>query len=144
MNLLPDVEEEVVDEAGDRLWDLEHEIAATPATTLAGLAAKASVIRTGYRGIMVDENEGSSTASSRTSRRSWRRPPMADALARRGFLRGLAHLPLIGGGVTLLGNPTAAAEPVTEELLDSYSEWLHYERRLLAGRYPAPTRPTGR
>ena len=56
---------------------------------------------------------------------------MADALARRGFLRGLAHLPLIGGGVTILGNPTGAAEPVTEALLDAYSEGLFYERRLL-------------
>jgi len=28
---------------------------------------------------------------------------------RRGFLRGLAALPLIGGGVTLIGNPTRAA-----------------------------------
>ena len=56
---------------------------------------------------------------------------MADALARRGFLRQLAGLPLIGGGVTILGNPTGAAEPVTEQLLDAYSEWLFYERRLL-------------
>jgi hypothetical protein len=56
---------------------------------------------------------------------------MADLLARRGFLRQLAHLPLIGGGVTLLGNPTAAAVPVTDDLLDAYSEWLFYERRLL-------------
>ena len=56
---------------------------------------------------------------------------MADALARRGVLRGLAHLPLIGGGVTILGNPTGAAEPVTDDLLDAYSEWLFYERRLL-------------
>ena len=57
---------------------------------------------------------------------------MADAFARRGFLRGLAHLPLIGGGVTLLGNPTAAAEPVTLDLLRSYSAWLHFERRFLS------------
>jgi hypothetical protein len=56
---------------------------------------------------------------------------MSDLLARRGFLRGLAHLPLIGGGVTLLGDPTAAAVPVTEQLLDAYSEWLFYARRLL-------------
>ena len=28
---------------------------------------------------------------------------------RRTFLRQLASLPLIGGGVTLIGNPTAAA-----------------------------------
>jgi hypothetical protein len=34
---------------------------------------------------------------------------MADLLARRAFLRGLAHLPLIGGGVTLLGKPVGAA-----------------------------------
>ena len=50
---------------------------------------------------------------------------------RRTFLRGLTTLPLIGGSVALLGSPTRAAEPVTEELLDSYSEWLYYERRLL-------------
>lgn len=52
---------------------------------------------------------------------------MSDALSRRGFLRGLAHLPLVGGGVTLLGNLTGAAEPVTLELLQSYSAWLHFE-----------------
>ena len=69
---------------------------------------------------------------------------MADALARRGFLRGLAHLPLIGGGVTILGNPTAAAEPVTEALLDAYSEWLFYERRLLClERWPGVHHPDG-
>ena len=54
---------------------------------------------------------------------------MSDLLARRGFLRGLAHLPLVGGGVALLGNPTAAAEPVTEALLDRYLAWLAYEHR---------------
>lgn len=50
---------------------------------------------------------------------------------RRGFLRGLLTLPLIGGGVTLIGNPTAAAEPITDALLDSYDAWLEYERRFL-------------
>lgn len=50
---------------------------------------------------------------------------------RRGFLRGLVSLPLIGGGVTLIGAPSAVAEPVTSELLNAYSEWLHTERRLL-------------
>jgi hypothetical protein len=34
---------------------------------------------------------------------------MSDLLQRRGFLRALATLPLIGGGVTLIGNPTRAA-----------------------------------
>ncbi len=44
--------------------------------------------------------------------------------ARRGFLRGLISLPLIGGGVTLIGQPTAAAVPVTVELLDRYRAFL--------------------
>ena len=48
---------------------------------------------------------------------------------RRTFLRGLASLPLIGGGVTLIGNPTAAAVPVTSELMQTYRTWLHYEHR---------------
>ena len=50
---------------------------------------------------------------------------------RRGFLRGLTTLPLIGGGVSLIGNPTQAAEPVTSHLLNCYDTWLHYERRFL-------------
>ena len=50
---------------------------------------------------------------------------MAD---RRAFLRQLASLPLIGGAVTLIGNPTAAAVPATPELLDAYEEWLDLER----------------
>lgn len=47
---------------------------------------------------------------------------------RRGFLRGLVSLPLIGGGVTLIGNPVAAAEPVTERLMAEYVNWLAFER----------------
>lgn len=50
---------------------------------------------------------------------------MAD---RRNFLLGLASLPLIGGSVAILGQPTAAAVPVTDHLLDSYQAWLTYER----------------
>lgn len=50
---------------------------------------------------------------------------------RRGFLRGLTTLPLIGGGVALLGAPTAVAEPITDQLLDSYDAWLEFERRSL-------------
>ena len=46
---------------------------------------------------------------------------------RRGFLRGLVSLPLIGGGVTLIGRPTAAAVPVTAELFDRYTAWLAFE-----------------
>jgi len=51
------------------------------------------------------------------------------APGRRGFLRNLVTLPLIGGGVTLIGNPTRAAEPVTPDLLDSYNAWLLSWRR---------------
>lgn len=51
--------------------------------------------------------------------------------ARRGFLRQLASLPLVGGGVTLIGKPTAAAVPVTQGLLNSYDTWLAVERNWL-------------
>lgn len=47
--------------------------------------------------------------------------------SRRGFLRGLTALPLIGGGVTLIGSPTAVAEPVTADLLTRYRDWLGIE-----------------
>lgn len=56
---------------------------------------------------------------------------MSDLLPRRGFLRQLAALPLVGGGVTLIGQPTAVAEPITRGLLAQYWNWLFYERRLL-------------
>lgn len=46
---------------------------------------------------------------------------------RRGFLRGLATLPLIGGGVALIGNPTRADEPITPALLKHYVGWLGRE-----------------
>ena len=51
---------------------------------------------------------------------------------RRSFLRGLVSLPLIGGGVTLIGNPTAAAVPVTMDLLHGYKTWLMYEHKMLS------------
>ncbi|WP_237479250.1 hypothetical protein [Lichenibacterium dinghuense] len=51
---------------------------------------------------------------------------MAD---RRAFLRGLASLPLIGGSVALIGNPSAAAVPVSRYLLDSYMDFLAIELR---------------
>ncbi|MCJ2008205.1 hypothetical protein [Methylobacterium sp. J-092] len=50
---------------------------------------------------------------------------------RRGFLRGLVSLPLIGGGVTLIGAPSAVAVPLSPQLLDSYDAWLEIERRFL-------------
>ncbi|RYB05735.1 hypothetical protein [Lichenibacterium ramalinae] len=51
---------------------------------------------------------------------------------RRTFLRGLASLPLIGGGVTLIGNPTAAAVPASRDLLQSYKSWLFMEHRMVS------------
>jgi hypothetical protein len=50
---------------------------------------------------------------------------------RRGFLRGLTTLPLIGGGVTLIGMPSAVAEPVTHLLHREYHDWLMFERSCL-------------
>lgn len=47
--------------------------------------------------------------------------------SRRGFLRGLTTLPLIGGSVALIGAPSAVAEPVTDALLGEYADWLVYE-----------------
>jgi hypothetical protein len=45
-------------------------------------------------------------------------------MSRRAFLSQLAKLPLIGGGLSLIGQPKAVAEPVTLELLDNYQSWL--------------------
>lgn len=56
---------------------------------------------------------------------------MSAPASRRGFLSGLATLPLIGGSVALIGTPSAAAVPVTDAFLDSYDCWLEYERRWL-------------
>lgn len=46
---------------------------------------------------------------------------------RRGFLRGLTTLPLLGGSIALIGQPTAADVPVTHELRDRYIAWLANE-----------------
>lgn len=48
---------------------------------------------------------------------------------RRSFLRGLTTLPLIGGSLALIGNPTAAAVPCSDMLLDSYVAFLAHEHR---------------
>ena len=52
--------------------------------------------------------------------------------SRRTFLRGRAGLPLLGGSVALIGAPTAAAVPVTPDLLHSYKSWLHMEHRMVS------------
>lgn len=48
---------------------------------------------------------------------------------RRTFLCGLASLPLIGGSVAILGQPTAAAIPVTDTLIERYQLLLAIEVR---------------
>lgn len=67
---------------------------------------------------------------------------MSAPASRRGFLRGLTTLPLIGGGVTLIGAPSAVAEPVTPRLLREYHDWLMFERSCLIREMEAgnPTR----
>jgi hypothetical protein len=54
------------------------------------------------------------------------------ALLRRGFLLSSAALPFIGGGTSLIGAPTAIAEPVTEALVWGYKSWLYYEHRMIS------------
>ena len=63
---------------------------------------------------------------------------------RRGFLGGLVSLPLVGGAVTLIGQPTASAEPVTPDMLATYSDWLFYERRVLMSEMAAYDPPDAR
>ncbi|UHC14457.1 hypothetical protein LRS73_18080 [Methylobacterium currus] len=48
---------------------------------------------------------------------------------RRELLSRLATLPVIGGGVTLIGTPAGSAEPLPEMLLWEYSTWIERERR---------------
>lgn len=50
---------------------------------------------------------------------------------RRGFLRGLAALPLIGGSVALVGAPTGVAAQPTLCLMANYAAWLGAEERIL-------------
>ena len=53
-------------------------------------------------------------------------------MPRRGFLAGLARLPLIGGSVALVGRPRGVAESATPDMLEAYKTWLEYERRSLS------------
>nr|WP_137830870.1 hypothetical protein [Methylobacterium sp. L1A1] len=58
---------------------------------------------------------------------------MSLSASRRGFLRGLTTLPLIGGGVALIGAPSAVAEPCTDATLDAYVALLAHEHRAALG-----------
>ena len=59
-------------------------------------------------------------------------PALARTMPRRGFLAGLTKLPLIGGSVALLGQPSAVAQPATLQIVEAYKTWLHYEHRRLS------------
>jgi len=61
---------------------------------------------------------------------------MSDPILRRGFLRQLCGLPMLGGGVALLGAPTAVAEPVTSGMLDAYRSFLIGELNLVERERP--------
>ena len=68
---------------------------------------------------------------------------MTGPASRRGFLSGLATLPLIGGSVSLIGSPIGAAEKPSVLCLETYCAWLHYEQRALQGfLYPGIERGT--
>ncbi len=49
--------------------------------------------------------------------------------SRRGFLSSLVAIPYIGGGLKLFGAPTAAALPVSAELLRRYCVFLGREQQ---------------
>jgi len=57
---------------------------------------------------------------------------MSEQFPRRGFLRSLVSLPMLGGGVALIGTPHAVAEPITTGLMQSYRRFLTTELNLLA------------
>lgn len=57
---------------------------------------------------------------------------MSGPASRRGFLSGLATLPLIGGSVALIGSPSAVAEPISARLLTDYETWLACELHQLS------------
>lgn len=52
---------------------------------------------------------------------------MSAATSRRGFLRGLTTLPLVGGSVALIGKPTAVALPLGDVMLDRYTGFIAAE-----------------
>lgn len=62
--------------------------------------------------------------------------------SRREFLRGLTTLPLIGGSVALIGNPSAVASPLTHDLMLNYETWLSCEQHALS-RELRPGGPAG-
>ena len=60
---------------------------------------------------------------------------------RRDFLRGLASLPLIGGSVVLIGQPSAIAKSATVYFIGNYKTWLDREMSFYAGPTDAFDKP---
>lgn len=54
-------------------------------------------------------------------------PVAGGAMLRRGFLRQLCTLPMLGGSIALIGAPVAVAEPVTPALFHRYAAWIARE-----------------
>jgi hypothetical protein len=61
---------------------------------------------------------------------------VSEQFPRRGFLRRLCGLPLICGGLSFIGAPSAVAEPVTAGLMNAYDRFLAAERNLLRDEMP--------
>ena len=57
---------------------------------------------------------------------------------RRAFLRGLATLPLIGGSVAVIGNPTRADVLPSRDLLQRYVAWLANEHAAALHEFDRP------
>lgn len=69
---------------------------------------------------------------------------MSAPASRRGFLRDLVGLPLIGGGLTIIGAPSAVALEPTPLTMRTYLTWLQRERaRTMAEMFPGCREPFG-
>lgn len=61
-------------------------------------------------------------------------PAVGHPMPRRGFLARLAALPLVGGSVALIGQPSSVAGQATPEMIEAYKTWLALELRFLTWR----------
>lgn len=59
------------------------------------------------------------------------------------ILRSLTTLPLVGGSVAVIGNPTAVDFEPTPVMLEAYSAWLNFELTYLNASILPPTRHGG-
>lgn len=64
---------------------------------------------------------------------------MSNSSEQSGILRRLTTLPLVGGSVALIGNPTAVDLEPTPVMLEAYSAWLNFELMHLNASIHPPT-----